>query len=147
MYDSEVAMRLRLKVWVFIAVGLLCVQPVSAADKPEAEAAKSAEAWLSLVDHGKFAESWDAAARLFQNAVAKDDWERTIGAARTPLGRVLSRRLKSTAYRTSLLGAPDGKYVIVRFDTSFEHKKEAVETVTPMQEPDGAWKVSGYFIK
>jgi DNA polymerase (family 10) len=28
-----------------------------------------------------------------------------------------------------------------------DHKKQAVETVTPMKEKDGSWRVSGYFIK
>ena len=55
--------------------------------------------------------------------------------------------MKSAETKTSLPGAPDGKYVIIQFDTSFEHKKSTVETVTPMQEADGSWKVSGYFIK
>jgi hypothetical protein len=29
----------------------------------------------------------------------------------------------------------------------FENKAAAVETVTPMADPDGAWRVSGYFIR
>jgi ribosomal protein S17E len=35
----------------------------------------------------------------------------------------------------------------MRFDTSFENKKSAVETVTFMQEKDGKWKAAGYYIK
>jgi len=44
-------------------------------------------------------------------------------------------------------GAPDGKYVIIQFETSFENKASAVETVTPMQDADGVWRVAGYFVK
>ncbi len=44
-------------------------------------------------------------------------------------------------------GAPDGEYVVIQFDTQFENKAAAVETVTPMREKDGSWRVSGYFIK
>ena len=43
--------------------------------------------------------------------------------------------------------SPDGHYVVIQYATTFEHKKSAVETITPMQEADGSWKVSGYFIK
>jgi len=32
-------------------------------------------------------------------------------------------------------------------DTQFETKDGAIETVTPLLEKDGSWKVSGYFIK
>jgi hypothetical protein len=48
---------------------------------------------------------------------------------------------------TELPGAPDGEYVVFQFDTQFEHKRAAVETVTPMRDPDGSWRVSGYFIR
>lgn len=48
---------------------------------------------------------------------------------------------------TSLPGAPDGEYVVIQFETSFEKKKSSLETVTPMKEKDGAWRVSGYYIK
>jgi len=45
------------------------------------------------------------------------------------------------------LSGPDGDYVIIQFDTSFENKKSAIETVTPMLDKDGVWRVSGYYIK
>jgi len=122
------------------------VLPAWAADKDEVVATKNAEAWLVLVDQQKYGESWDAAAKLFQDTVARDMWKDALGAAREPLGKLVSRRLKSAESRTSPPGAPDGKYVIIQYDTSFE-KKSIVETVTPMQEADGSWKVSGYFIK
>lgn len=53
----------------------------------------------------------------------------------------------ATSYMTSLPGAPDGEYVVVQFETSFTNKKAAAETVTPMLENDGQWRVSGYYIK
>jgi ribosomal protein S17E len=37
--------------------------------------------------------------------------------------------------------------VIIQYDSSFENKKSAVETVTPMLDKDGKWRVSGYYIK
>ena len=49
--------------------------------------------------------------------------------------------------RGSLPGAPDGKYVVIQYDTVFENKSSAVETIIPMADPDGAWRVSGYFIR
>jgi hypothetical protein len=60
---------------------------------------------------------------------------------------MVSRKLKSAKYTKALPGAPAGEYVVLQFDTSFVNKKEAVETVTPMLDKDGKWKVSGYFIK
>jgi hypothetical protein len=36
--------------------------------------------------------------------------------------------------------------VVIQYDTSFANKKSAVETVTPLLDSDGQWRVSGYFI-
>jgi hypothetical protein len=59
----------------------------------------------------------------------------------------MSRKVKTKAYKTSLPSAPDGEYVVIQLETSFENKKVAVETVTPMMGKEGVWRVSGYYIK
>jgi hypothetical protein len=107
----------------------------------------AAEQWLRLVDNGSYAESWDQAATYFKNAIKKDDWQRSVKAVREPFGNVISRSIKSQRYTTALPGAPDGKYVVIQFETSFAHKKAAIETITPMMDSNGQWRVSGYFIK
>jgi hypothetical protein len=120
---------------------------VSAEEKPEQLAQTAAEKWLALVDAGKFSESWQSAAAYLKGAMTEARWMTSLEAVRKPLGSLVSRKLKSATYSKSLPGAPDGEYVVLQFDTSFENKKTAVETVTPMLEKDGTWKVSGYFIK
>jgi len=115
--------------------------------KPEDEAQKAAEQWLALMDAGKFAEGWNTAAGYLQAAVSQQQFESSLAAVRKPLGDLVSRKLKSAKYTKSLPGAPDGEYVVLQFDTSFANKKAAIETITPMLDKDGRWKVSGYFIK
>ena len=66
---------------------------------------------------------------------------------RVPLGKLESRKLTSAQYTKTMPGAPDGDYVILQFDASYENKKRAIETVTPMKDKDGKWRVAGYFIK
>lgn len=111
------------------------------------QAEKAATAWIALTDAGKYGESWERAGTFFKTGIPKNTWETGIRSLRTPLGSVKSRSLKSTEYATSLPGAPDGEYVVIQYDTQFENKKAALETVTPMREKDGSWKVSGYFIR
>jgi len=113
----------------------------------EKVAVVEAEQWLLLVDSGKYEQSWKEAAEYFRNAVSQNKWEQSLQAVRSPLGKLISREVKSTMYKTSLPGAPDGEYVIILFDTSFSNKKSAIETVTPMLEKDGSWRVTGYYIK
>ena len=44
-------------------------------------------------------------------------------------------------------GAPDGNYVVLQFDASFEKKASSIETATFVEEKAGTWKAAGYFIK
>ena len=115
--------------------------------KPEPLAQQSSDTWLALVDSGKYADSWQEASQLFKAAVTKEQWQNTLRASRDPLGKMLSRKLKSAAYTKTLPGAPDGEYVVIQYESSFEHKQSAVETVTPMLDKDGKWRVTGYYIK
>lgn len=126
---------------------LLICAGVAFAQKPEELAQKSAESWLALVDSGKYAESWDDAAQLFKGAITKEKWQQALHGVRDPLGKIVSRKLQSATYAKSLPGVPDGEYVVIRYETSFEHKQSAVETITLMLDKDGSWRVSGYFIK
>ncbi|OEU52871.1 MAG: hypothetical protein BA871_13930 [Desulfuromonadales bacterium C00003096] len=113
----------------------------------EKAAITAAEQWLSLVDSGKYGKSWKQAAENFRGSVSKVAWRDSMMAARKSLGRLKSRSVLNSDYKTSLPGAPDGEYVIIQFETSFENKQTAVETVTPMLEKDGSWRVCGYYIK
>ena len=85
--------------------------------------------------------------RLFKGAVTKEQWTGAIAGVRPPLGKVVSRKVTSRQYTEKLPGAPEGKYVVIQYETVFENRASAVETVTPMLDPDGVWRVSGYFIR
>src|SRR3954468_21398387 len=132
---------------LLVIVFFLSVSCVFAQDKSTESGRKAAESWLAVVDKGDFAASYDQAAEMFKSAISKADWQQKIKAVRDPLGKVSSRKLKSAQYTTSLPGAPDGEYVVIQYDTSFENKKSAVETIMPMLDKDGQWHVSGYFIR
>ena len=112
-----------------------------------AKAETAALAWLALTDAGDYARSWNRAASIFQAAITQQHWIDALTRVRRPLGALVSRKVLSARYATSLPGAPDGEYVVIRYETEFVNKKEAVETVTPQLEKDGSWKVSGYYIK
>ena len=138
------------KIFVTIIVIAVC-QGVSihaaADDKGAIDPEHAALTWLSLVDDGNYGESWETAAAYFKNAVEREKWKQMLNAVRKPLGSVISRELLSKTYTKSLPGAPDGEYTVIQFKTSFGNKASGIETVTPMRDPDGTWRVSGYFIK
>jgi hypothetical protein len=127
---------------------LLLSRQVVFADQTKKEAAlAAAENWLALVDGENYAASWQNAAAYFKRAVSEDQWTQSMTAFRRPLGKVLSRTLASENYTKTLPGAPDGEYVVIQYRTSFERKAVSTETVTPMLDTDGVWRVSGYYIK
>ena len=110
-------------------------------------AAAATEPWLRLLDAGQYDQSWQELAGFAQKAVTQPQWAKSLEAARSPLGKVVARKLKSADFTTTLPGAPDGQYVVLQFDTEFEFKKAAIETVTPLKDKDGQWHVAGYFVK
>ncbi|MEO6917617.1 MAG: DUF4019 domain-containing protein [Collimonas sp.] len=134
-----------------VAAALLSSAAPSFAADQQTEIIKQAQtaavAWMALTDAGKYGESWERAGTFFKTGIAKNTWETGIRSLRAPLGSVKARELKSTEYATTLPGAPDGEYVVIQYETQFENKKSAQETITPMREKDGSWKVSGYFIR
>jgi hypothetical protein len=115
----------------------------SATTQPAIDAAK---VWLAEGDVGNYAASWNKSAAVFQSSINVQKWSELLKTHRAPLGKVKTRTLKSAKETTTLPGAPEGNYVVIQFDTVFENQT-TVETVTPMKEKDGSWKVSGYFIK
>ena len=119
----------------------------SNAETPEAAAEAAARVWLGLVDAGDYAKSWVTGARYFRNSVLEAQWVTSVARVRGSLGGLKSRRLVSAKYTRSLPGAPDGEYVVIQFATSFEKRPQATETVTPMKDRDGRWRVSGYYIR
>jgi hypothetical protein len=115
--------------------------------KPEAIAQGEALLWLGLVDTNKYDESWQKMATPFKIEVSKRKWKSMVAEIRKPLGKFNSRKPKSAEYTKDLPGAPEGEYVVVKFDTVFEHKPAAVETVTLVLGQDLIWRVSSYSVK
>jgi hypothetical protein len=138
-----------LLVLALMGYGTQASSGATSTNNPAAEKAaiESAQSWLDMVDGGNYAKGWERAATALKSAVTQADFEKSLRAVRTPLGKVLSRKIKSQQYATSLPGAPDGEYVVIQYDTTFENKASGVETITPMLDKDGKWKVSGYYIK
>ena len=112
---------------------------------PDRQAVATAAKWLSVVDAGNYAEAFamfPARTRSGGDAVEKY-WVGYLRAKRAPLGRALSRKLVKAWFARTLPGSPDGYYEFLHYNTSFQHKTQAAESVTLTKE-SGHWEVSGY---
>lgn len=120
----------------------------AAQDQQAIDAARvAADEWLALLDAGQYKASWEQAAEPLRKAVSVTQWEQGSRAVRLPVGAYQQRTLASSAYTTTVPGAPQGHYVLLQYTTRFADRANAVETVTPMLEADGKWRVSGYYLK
>lgn len=133
--------------FAMVVAALLGVPAMGQDAQSISQAQAAATAWLALIDAGKYSASWEQAADRFKTAVPEPSWAAAATRARGPLGALKSRQVLSSTFTHTLPGAPDGDYVVIRYSTQFENKGSAIETVTPLREKDGAWRVSGYFIK
>jgi hypothetical protein len=127
-------------VFLLIFAALLFAAPVND------QATSSGEAWLKLIDAGKYANSWKEASAYFRSAIPEKTWVTMVQGVRAPLGSLVSRSQSSIIFAKTLPGAPDGNYAMMQFQTSFQKKASAVETLVLMADGE-QWRAAGYFIK
>jgi hypothetical protein len=121
--------------------------PVTEDNAVVAAARTAVESWLQLLDSGLYAESWDSASTAFRKLVSKPDWEKAVTGARAPFEPFKSRAPMMARVEHNLPGAPPGEYVIFQYHATVAEARTVVETVVPMKDTDGAWRVSGYFVR
>jgi hypothetical protein len=112
-----------------------------------ATAGAEGDHWLDLIDHGKFDESWLAAAVVLQETITQKEWSADLAARQPKLGRTIMRERKTESYSKTLRGAPTGDYVIVTYLTKFEKTPLVEETLAVAKDAIGQWHVAGYDIK
>lgn len=111
----------------------------------------TAEAWLDLVDRGSYAQgsytvAWELAGSGLKGAARKEDWMRTLAAARLHRGPVLSRRLAEESAADAVAGLPPGEYTLLSFETAFRETGDSVESLILAWEGD-SWRVVAYFVR
>ncbi|HEY2629696.1 MAG TPA: DUF4019 domain-containing protein [Usitatibacter sp.] len=134
--------------WMILAVGIAVATMPRAADEEidTVPATNAARTWLAVVDAGHYADSWEMASEVFRAGVTRPQWEMMAAPVRSKVGNLVQRKVSSVKYMHDLPGAPAGEYVVIQYNTRFENGA-FTETVTPMKQADGSWKVSGYYIK
>lgn len=119
----------------------------AAAPTNEQAARAAAEEWLPLLDGGKYVESWQKLDPAFAKKVGKKKWASSMAEICGRAGKLSSRKFNSAEYTKELPGAPEGEYVVVRFDCAFEKKAAATEKVVLILGRDLNWRVAGYVVK
>ena len=140
-------MRLYVRYAVLLVATATCIA-IFAADNEDVKAANdAAQQWLALVDQARYGQSWDEASSYFRQKVTKEQWVQMVTKERGPRGKVESRQFKLAELKTDVPDAPPGKYMVMQYRTKFSDAGAMIETITPMLDKDGKWKISGYVIK
>jgi hypothetical protein len=130
-----------------IACAAFFVMGEAQAQDPRAtEVQAAARSWLALVDSGDTQGSWKAGGKRFQNEMSVEQWSEAYASARGPLGPVTSRATVATRFQQTLPDGPQGEYALVIYESTFEKAGVGRENVTLEREPDGVWRVIGYYI-
>lgn len=106
----------------------------------------TAETWLDLVDRGSYEVGWELAGSGLKEAARKENWMRTVAAARLHRGPVLSRRLAEESAADAVAGLPPGEYTLLSFETAFRETGDSVESLLLAWEED-SWRVVAYFVR
>jgi DNA-binding CsgD family transcriptional regulator len=110
-----------------------------AADR--AAAATAAEAFLTLVDQSRWAESYAATGAQFRALNTLERWTQVSETVRPPLGKLLTRNLVANEF----VPAPPHGYQLVKFASTYGNGTSQIESVSLAWE-DGAWRVVGIVI-
>ena len=106
-----------------------------------AAAARAAEAFLTLIDESRWAESYAATGTQFRKLNSLERWTELSEKVRPPLGTVLTRNLVTNEF----VPAPPEGYQLVKFASSYADGTNQVESVS-LEWEDGAWRVVGIVI-
>lgn len=110
------------------------------------EASPVALEFLQRIDEGKYAASWQSAAKLMKNKISEQDWVKKLTQARDISGPLLARERKDASFSTEAEDSPDGEYMMLTYSSSFAKANDVTEYVTVALE-GSRWRVAGYFME
>lgn len=130
-------------------IALACVVTGGCGQSKEGDlqAVTAVTPWLELLDKEQYDESWRLTVDYFKGTITASRWNELMRGYRLPLGKTLSRSMKCVRRKTTLPGVPDANYVVIKFNTDFERKKKAVETIVAIAGQNGQLSVAGYYVE
>ena len=80
---------------VVVAIAVLRPDVLRSQEAGTKPAQTAVDAWLALIDKGDYAATWQTAAATFKKTVTQEQWTDAARSARSPLGAMKTRVLKS----------------------------------------------------
>lgn len=140
--------RLMMTVMVLCCAMIVFTARTGWTQKPQVDPAtlEATLVWLAVMDAGLYEEGWSQSHPLFQEKLERGQWLQQMQSERMPLGEVKSRTVFDTGYFGNIPNHPGLEMTVIQFQSSFENKPQAIETLSPVRMNGGPWKVGGYVI-
>lgn len=135
----------RYAIAVLVGCALLGAPPAMGQHDDQEEAAQeAADSWLELFDAGDAEASWEEAAVLFQAEITEEQWVEQVEEIQASLGAVMDRQPLEAGFTEEIPDAPEGEYVVVRYQTEYEQSMTTETMVMALDEDE--WRMAGYYI-
>lgn len=135
-----------LTICVLLFFNLVMIARPQAMISPSTDGRAAAKYWLGLVDRGRYAASWNLAARSFKSRINRHKWITGMKKVRRLYGKVLSRKFERAAFDMNPPGLPSGEYETLWYKIRLAIAGTAVEAVSMKRAAGGAWRVSAFSI-
>ena len=132
---------------LFAGLLLLSAGATRAQDEKATTVQAAARTWLAAADALDGATTWKTAGAKFRSAIGPEQWSEALRAARMPWGAVAQRASTATRFSDQLPDGTRGEFANVQYRTAFAAHTDGHESLTLEHEPDGAWRVVGYFVR
>ncbi len=123
--------------------------PPIPADAPHAAdiaaARQVAEAWIQLLDQGRFDEAYQQLGPTARRQISQAQWRQELKATREKSGKLDSRIFQYPNFTTTLRGAPAGNYVVLNYLCTFASHRSSPETIV-MAKGAAGWHVAGFSV-
>lgn len=110
----------------------------------EREVVKAAEAYLAVMDEGRFGQLRDMGAAFVKRRETREQYSQKFQKIRDTLGKAIHRTLDWVRLLDDPAGMPKGRYANVQYQSNFERVQKTWEVVSLVLESDGQWRVAGY---
>jgi len=134
-----------LKVLALAIIATLCFHTSHVLADQESQAIDAAAPYLNLLDNGNIDGAYESMATIHKRTWIKEWWVKQNEAQREFYGQLINRSIRKTSKHDTIQRHPDGEYFKIQYESSFQNKQKAYETIDLMLDSAGHWKVTGYY--
>ena len=109
-------------------------------DETQREVVKSAEAYLAVMDEGRFGQLRDMLSSIAKRQTTREQMAQANQKFRDTFGKAQRRTLQRVQLYDEFSGMPEGRYAAVQYKSDFERQNGLWESLILNLDTDGQWR-------